>query len=93
LNFFVTAMNVQSRGSVTIASTDPLAKPVINPRYLEHAYDRLVLKTAIREALRWLEAPSLKEWTKGSILCPASDGDEDIEVRCLLMRLQSRTPN
>jgi choline dehydrogenase-like flavoprotein len=75
-------MNIRSRGSITLASTDPLEKPIIDPRYLEHAYDRLVLKIAVREALSWLEAPSLKAFIKNPILAPATGSDEDIEARC-----------
>jgi hypothetical protein len=79
-------MNVQSRGYVTLESSDATAKPIIHPQYLEHPYDRLLLKTAIREALRWLDAPSLKKWTKGSILCPSSADDEDVEVGLFLFK-------
>ncbi|KAH7074888.1 hypothetical protein BKA63DRAFT_533899 [Paraphoma chrysanthemicola] len=81
-NFFVIAMNAQSRGKITLASTDPQEKPIIDPQYLEHAYDRLVLKSAIREALKWVDAPSLKAFIKHPILAPATGSDEDIEARC-----------
>jgi choline dehydrogenase len=79
-NFFVTLMNSQSRGDITLANADPSEKPVINPNYLENSYDRLVLKTAIRESLKWMEAPSLKKFVKSGILTPESDSDIDIEV-------------
>ncbi|KAH7087858.1 hypothetical protein FB567DRAFT_443230 [Paraphoma chrysanthemicola] len=81
-NFFVVAMNAQSRGTITLADTDPLEKPIIDPQYLEHAYDRLVLKNAIREALKWVHAPSLKAFIKHAILAPTTGSDEDIEARC-----------
>jgi len=81
LNFFVTLMNSQSRGDITLASANPLDKPVINPQYLEHPYDRLVFKTAVRESLKWVEAPSLKRFIKKPILAPGSRDDADIEVR------------
>ena len=55
--------------------------PIINPRYLENPYDRLVFKTAIRESLKWVEAPSLRKFIKAPILAPASSGDSDIEVQ------------
>ena len=80
MNFFVTLMNSQSRGEVTLSSADPLDKPIINPRYLEHPYDRLVLNTAIRESLWWIQAPSLKKFVKQAILAPESDNNIDIEV-------------
>jgi choline dehydrogenase-like flavoprotein len=75
-------MNSQSRGEVTLASADPADKPVINPRYLSNPYDGLVFKEAMREARRYVEAPSLKKFIKKPILAPASDGDAEIEVRC-----------
>ena len=79
-NFFATLMNSQSRGEITLASADPAEKPVIDPQYLQNSYDRLVLKTAIRESLKWMEAPSLKKFVRKAILAPASDSDADIEV-------------
>ncbi|KAH6700633.1 hypothetical protein BKA61DRAFT_636641 [Leptodontidium sp. MPI-SDFR-AT-0119] len=79
LNFFVTLMNSQSRGEVTLSSADPLEKPIINPQYLEHPYDCLVLNTAIRESLKWIQAPSLKKFVKWAILAPESDSNIDIE--------------
>jgi hypothetical protein len=80
LNFFVTLMNSQSRGEVTLASADPADKPIINPRYLDNAYDGLVLKNAMREALHWVESPSLKKFIKKPILAPESADDEQLKV-------------
>lgn len=73
-------MNPQSRGEITLASSDPLAKPIINPRFLDNPYDRLVFRKAINEGLKWTQAPSLKKFIKKPILIPASDSDEDVKV-------------
>lgn len=84
-------MNAQSRGDVTLASADPSDKPVVNPHYLENSYDRLVLKTAVRESLKWMEAPSLKKFVKTAILTPESDSDIDIEVSVSKKQLWTRS--
>lgn len=37
-----------SRGSVTLASTDPLIQPVIDPGYLQTEVDRYVMREGVR---------------------------------------------
>lgn len=80
LTMFITLMNPQSKGSVSIASADPNVAPVIDPNYLASPYDRAALKEATKETLRILEAPYLKQYIKHPILAPSSANDEDIEA-------------
>lgn len=48
-----------SRGTITLASTDPSADPIIDPNYLDSEIDREALRTGIRLVLRaMLDTPS-----------------------------------
>lgn len=49
--------NPQSYGTVTLASSNPLDHPIIDPRFLSHPFDREVMIDGIRQALRLLRAP------------------------------------
>lgn len=50
-------MNPQSRGSVTLQSSDPSAAPLIDPNFMSHAYDRRSMIEGMREIRRLLSAP------------------------------------
>lgn len=50
-------MNPQSRGSVTLQSSDPSSAPLIDPNFLTYAYDRRAIIEGIREIRRMLSAP------------------------------------
>ncbi|KAL6887026.1 alcohol oxidase [Trichoderma evansii] len=80
LTMFVTLMNPQSKGTVSIASADPNVPPVIDPNYLGNPYDRAALKEATKETLRIMDAPYFKQFIKHPILAPSSANDEDIEA-------------
>lgn len=77
---FVTLMNPQSKGTVSIASADPNVPPVIDPNYLANPYDRAALKEATKETLRLMDATYFKQFIKHLILAPSSAYDEDIEA-------------
>lgn len=77
---FLTLMNPQSKGTVSIASADPTVPPVIDPNYLASPFDRAALKEATRETLRIIDTPYLKQYIKHPILAPSSTNDEDIEA-------------
>lgn len=77
---FITLMNPQSKGTVSIASADPSDPPVIDPNYLSSPFDRAALKEAAKETLRIMDAPYLKKFVKHPILAPLSANDEDIEA-------------
>lgn len=55
-------MRPESRGEVHIASTDPRAHPMIEPRYLSEALDRRTLVEGLRMARRLFDQPGLREY-------------------------------
>ncbi|KAL7921525.1 alcohol oxidase [Trichoderma austrokoningii] len=80
LTMFITLMNPQSKGSISIADADPKVPPVIDPNYLSSPFDRAALKEATKETLKFLDAPYMKRYIKHPILAPSSANDEDIEA-------------
>jgi len=77
----ITFMNLQSRGSVTLQSTDPSDTPLVDPNFLHEAFDRRVAIEAVREAMAFLETPSLKKDQVRMAAAPESMSDVDILVR------------
>lgn len=53
-------MRPESRGEIHIASADPRAQPVIDPRYLSQDPDRRTLVEALRMARKLFERPELR---------------------------------
>ena len=51
-----------SRGTVTLASTDPTANPIIDPNYYDTETDRAVLRHGVRLALRATETSTAQEF-------------------------------
>jgi choline dehydrogenase-like flavoprotein len=53
----------ESRGQITLRSADPLAKPVVEPRYLSDpgGIDRAAMMEGLRMCARIAEAPALKD--------------------------------
>lgn len=78
-------LNAQSRGEVTLRSADPSDAPLINPRYLEHPYDRKALLESIRETMRFQQHSALGKYFQGYIQGPNSTTDEDILVRVIVL--------
>ncbi|KAL0954256.1 hypothetical protein HGRIS_005384 [Hohenbuehelia grisea] len=65
----------ESRGSVTINSSNPLDPPIIDPGLLQSSFDLLAMREAIRTAFRLAAAPAFV----GYLLNPAGDlGSVDI---------------
>lgn len=73
-------MNPQARGTISLASADPLDAPLIDPAFLSHPYDRRVLIEAMREMLRYFQAPVFSARTIRPLGWPESDTDEAILV-------------
>lgn len=71
-------INPQSRGQITLQSSNPLEPPLIDLAYLTHPFDRLSLITATREAMRFVQTPIMARYRKDTILAPKSENDEDI---------------
>lgn len=58
----------ESRGTVRLASPDPLAAPVIQPNYLAHEGDRAVLLQGMRQARALLRTPQLAPYLEAETL-------------------------
>lgn len=85
LSWIAILLNAQSRGEVTLRSADPNDAPLINPRYLEHPYDRKALLESIRETMRFQQHSALGKYFQGYVHGPKSMSDEDILVRPILL--------
>lgn len=77
-----------SRGSITLASTDPSADPIIDPNYLDSEIDREAMRTGIRLAMRtMLDTPSGQSIVEDETPPPGeprlstSSTDEEIDRR------------
>lgn len=67
-----------SRGTITLRSADPLAKPVIDPRYLsdDEGIDRAALMAGLRITARIAQSPTMQGLLRG-IARPAGATDLD----------------
>jgi choline dehydrogenase-like flavoprotein len=70
-------MNPQSKGTVTLQSSDPSQSPLIDPKFLTHPFDRRTLIDGIREVMRVLRTPIFATRTLKT-LGPANKSDEAI---------------
>ncbi|KAF2866413.1 hypothetical protein BDV95DRAFT_505141 [Massariosphaeria phaeospora] len=74
-------MNPVSVGSITLQSANPADKPVIDLGYLQHPYDRRVLREAIRQTwTKVLDNPDMKQHVKRRLYGPESLSDGDIDA-------------
>ncbi|KAF2688261.1 GMC oxidoreductase [Lentithecium fluviatile CBS 122367] len=74
-------MNAQSEGSVTLRSSDPQDKPVVDVAFLTHPYDRRAHREGIRATwTKLFENPVIKKDIKKKLLGPESLSDEDIDA-------------
>lgn len=85
LSWTTILLNAQSRGEITLRSADPNDAPVINPKYLEHSYDRKALLESIRETMRFQQHSALGKYLNEYVQGPKSTSDEDILVRPILL--------
>ena len=70
-------MNAQSSGTVTLASTDPSAPPLISTIYLSHPYDRRVAIEALRSITRFSETSLYAAMMERRIEGPPADVDDE----------------
>jgi choline dehydrogenase-like flavoprotein len=75
----VCALRPHSRGTVGLASTDPLAPPRIDPAYLSDPRDLPVLMAGARALERIMEGPALAPW-RGARLYPHDGSDASLEA-------------
>jgi choline dehydrogenase-like flavoprotein len=71
-------MNPQSRGTVSLKSSDPQESAIFDPRIMTHPYDRKVLTTAAKRILEFMATPSIAETIEKPASMPDSDSEEDI---------------
>jgi choline dehydrogenase-like flavoprotein len=71
----VVLLQPKSRGTVRLTSSDPLAKPVIDPRYLSEGADVASLVAGLRIAQRLAQADVLKPWAE--TIFPAVDASDE----------------
>jgi choline dehydrogenase-like flavoprotein len=69
----------ESRGEIRLASSDPLAPPVIDPNYLASGYDLKILMDGIRQARAILAAPAFKPYL-GMERLPGAARQSDAEL-------------
>jgi choline dehydrogenase-like flavoprotein len=69
-------LNNQSKGEVTLQSSDPSVPLRFDPKFLSHSFDRRVAIEAFRELFRVSKHPS--SFLEAQIVGPQSDSDEDI---------------
>lgn len=79
----VCVLRPKSRGTVSLAGTDPAAAPLIDPRYLFDPEDLDLLVKGARLSHRILQAPALRPY-EGKLLY--GTGDEDDESLRSLIR-------
>ncbi|TBU21897.1 GMC oxidoreductase-domain-containing protein, partial [Dichomitus squalens] len=72
-----------SRGSVTLASADPFAKPVIDPNFRDTTFDVYAIRTAVRSAARFAAARAWNGFLTGQAGPFANvdvGSDEDVDA-------------
>ncbi|GAB3032298.1 GMC family oxidoreductase [Bowmanella dokdonensis] len=69
----------KSRGQIRLASADPTAAPLIDPNYLDNAYDRQVMLDGVKLAREILAAPAFSAYQSRELL-PGNEirSDEDL---------------
>ncbi|MGN6830361.1 GMC family oxidoreductase [Paucibacter sp. M5-1] len=85
LSCHVCLLRPHSRGTLSLASADPLAAPLIDPAFLQHPDDVQQLVEGYRLTRTLMRAPSLKAfWTHEAWTREAQTGDSDAEIEALL---------
>ncbi len=80
----VCALKPKSRGSVKLASPDPLADPLIDPAFLAEPEDVDTLVAGVKLTQRLMAAPSLSaHWTRELF---GADARTDEDIRAFLRR-------
>ncbi|MCL2428093.1 MAG: GMC family oxidoreductase N-terminal domain-containing protein, partial [Alphaproteobacteria bacterium] len=75
----VCCLQPRSRGEIRLASTDPLAAPVIDPRYLQHDDDAATMLAGVKLARRIIAAPPFARY-RGREAAPGSKAQSDRDL-------------
>ncbi|KAI1462283.1 GMC oxidoreductase [Annulohypoxylon moriforme] len=70
--------NAQSRGEVTLQSSDPDAAPLIDPKFLSTEFDRRAVVEIMKEMKRFLKSEGYAKDTISTIAGPTGDSDEEL---------------
>ena len=77
-----------SRGSITLASTNPTDEPIIDPNFYATEEDRIMLRSGVRQAMAvLLDTPQGKEMVESEVLpegcypVTSQSSDEEIDSR------------
>ncbi len=73
-----TQIRPESRGSLTLASSDPKAVPVIDPNYLSAEKDREIMVLACRHALETLAQPAFDVYRISNHVPAKQNSDDDL---------------
>jgi choline dehydrogenase-like flavoprotein len=84
----VCQLRPQSRGRVALASRDPRARPLIDPRYLSHVDDMQVMLRGFRLARRIVEAPAFAPYRTRELFTADVHSDEEV---CDVIRARAET--
>jgi choline dehydrogenase-like flavoprotein len=80
LNVTVFAMNPQGSGTVTLASADPEDAAIIDPKALEHPFDRKVLVEGLIDAIKiFMDTEIYKQGFEGWLIGPQTLDREVVE--------------
>jgi choline dehydrogenase-like flavoprotein len=75
---FIFGMVPQSRGTVTLKSTDPKDPPISDPKFFSHPFDQVALVDGLRRVYKWLHHPTMTAEIVSNFAVPKSDRDEDL---------------
>ncbi|OOQ83300.1 putative glucose-methanol-choline (gmc) oxidoreductase [Penicillium brasilianum] len=70
--------NAQTRGEVTLQSSDPDAPLSFNPKFFAHPFDRRLAIEALRDSFRIIKHESYTKDNVTEMAMPKSDSDEDL---------------
>ena len=76
----VAFMGGQAAGEVKLRSGDPKDPPLVDPKFLDHPFDRRVTIESVREAFELLDLPALAKDQVRLARGPRGRSDEDILV-------------
>ncbi|KAF7373920.1 GMC oxidoreductase [Mycena sanguinolenta] len=69
-----------SLGSITLASNDPLAHPIIDPKLLGTEIDRVTMREAFRATRKFVTGPGFKDYIVRELSAEVPDTDEGIDA-------------
>ncbi|KAF7341657.1 Pyranose dehydrogenase 3 [Mycena sanguinolenta] len=69
-----------SLGSITLASNDPLAAPLIDPKLLSTEIDRVTMRQALKAARQFVTGPGFKDYVVRELSAEVPDTDEGIDA-------------